>query len=142
MQLRSPISTLVDVYISAVANDAADIVYSDRDWMKYKETGEDVRIEKRRRPTVDDLEVYAMFSQTWGSTALGLGGIGGAAMTPAYTVVLQDDAGNGWLVYFGGRFAYRVSADRENATGRGKFLEDINKQQLVSVSKHGRYIGK
>ena len=48
-----------------------------------------------------------MFQQTWGSTALGYGGIGGAVMTPAYTVVVSYE--NHMRVYFGGgRLVYEL----------------------------------
>ena len=34
-----------------------------------------------------EFEVISVFSQTWGSTALGFGGIGGQAITSAYTTI-------------------------------------------------------
>jgi len=59
-----------------------------------------------RRPRRDEISVD-MFCQSWGSTALGFGGVGGAAITVAYTIVITTYAGAS-AVYFGGRFAYRV----------------------------------
>ena len=44
---------------------------------------------KGRLPSVDDYELH-IFQQTWGSTALGFGGIGGQAMTTANTYVFLD----------------------------------------------------
>ena len=38
-------------------------------------------------PTLDDFELHT-FEQTWGSTALGFGGVGGQAITTARTYVL------------------------------------------------------
>ena len=40
----------------------------------------------KSHPTVNDFELHT-FEQTWGSTALGFGGIGGQAMTTARTYV-------------------------------------------------------
>ena len=40
----------------------------------------------QEHPTVNDFDIY-IFQQIWGSTALGFGGIGGQAMTSAYTYV-------------------------------------------------------
>lgn len=61
---------------------------------------------KKVRPDVGRCEV-TMFLQVWGSTALGFGGIGGQAMTPAYTVVVVGPRGDA-CVYFAGRFAYHI----------------------------------
>lgn len=58
------------------------------------------------------------FPQTWGSTALGFGGIGGAAMTTAQTVVVFTYGApiGKAAVYFGGRFAYLVENAGEEVT--------------------------
>lgn len=62
------------------------------------------RGEEYRHP---ELEVQ-VFPQVWGSTALGFGGIGGQAMTSAYTTVVQD-FNTGWhSVFFGNRLAYLI----------------------------------
>lgn len=87
---------------------------------------------RTRRPRAQDIEVCAMFPQTWGSTALGFGGIGGSAMTTAYTIVLRGPQGD-VLVYFGGRFAYRISAPNE------RFYSDISSSALCDVGEHGVY---
>ena len=84
-----PITDLADCIAHAQYEGFSDIHYENRDWQVYRDTGEDVRVPKTRRPTTRDFGVYAMFPQTWGSTALGHGGVGGAAMTTAYTVVLE-----------------------------------------------------
>lgn len=47
------------------------------------------------------------FLQTWGSTALGFGGIGGSALTTAWTSVIIKNNGSA-DVYFNGKKAYSV----------------------------------
>lgn len=56
----------------------------------------------------DELAIE-MWLQTWGSTALGFGGIGGQAITSAYTFLVWGDYKEKCLVYFAGRFAYEVT---------------------------------
>jgi len=117
----------------AVYVGASDIQYEDRDWEHYKKTKEDKRIIKTRRPTEQDLDVVAMFPQTWGSTALGFGGIGGAAMTTAYTIVIREGFSGNCLVYFGGRFAYTANARNQT------FLKDLDLKRLKQVSQSAIY---
>ena len=71
-----------------------------------------------------------MFEQTWASTALGFGGIGGQALTGAYTVIIDNLYTAEYSVYFGGRFAYKV--DNPNKT----FFEDIANQDMSQVLGH------
>lgn len=98
----------------------------------------DVRTGKRpvkmrtRRPYGNEIMLASMFPQTWGSTALGFGGIGGASITTAYTVVLSCPRGD-FLVYFGGRFAYRVAHPNQ------RFHDDLRSQNLSEVNKHAIY---
>lgn len=74
-----------------------------------------------------------MFKQTWGSTALGFGGIGGQAMTSAYTTVVID-VYTGWCgVFFGERLAYAIKNPNQ------KFYEDVHNRQMVDVSKRRIY---
>lgn len=80
--------------------------------------------EKRRH--VNDVEC-TMFSQTWGSTALGFGGIGGQAMTDAYTVVVYGPMGD-VCVYFGGRFAYHINRPND------RFQVDAQEHQMEKVA--------
>ena len=89
-----------------------------------------------RRPTARDFTVYAMYPQTWGSTALGHGGIGGASMSTAYTVVLECMDTQEYLVYFGSQLCYTVSRRSDNLE---KFKEDIMNQCLASKHKSGKY---
>lgn len=82
------------------------------------------------RPSSSELRVYS-FPQTWGSTALGFGGIGGAAMTTATTtVILYESCG---LVYFGQRKAYLI--ERINET----FWNDVCKFNMAYCDESSKY---
>lgn len=162
MNATNPIETLASSMAHAAYEGFPEFHYSDRDWVKYDKwrtevfnrlTREekqalyeqerqtnipmgpaDCRIEKTRRHTMHDLTVYAMFTQTWGSTALGFGGIGGAAMTTAYVCVIESNLLGQFAVYFGGRLAYRI--ERPDT----KFWEDIAAQQMADANTgKGRY---
>jgi hypothetical protein len=89
-----------------------------------------------RRPTDRDFWVYCMFAQTWGSTALGHGGMGGASMTTAYTIVLECHATQEFLVYFGGQMCYKVSRRSPNIA---VFVEDCKNHCLVSKRESEKY---
>ena len=79
-----------------------------------------------------DLDMY-MFPQTWGSTALGLGGIGGQVVTTAQTVVVEDYK-NGWYsVFFDERLAYLLKNPNR------LFFEDLKKWRMKSVGEHWSY---
>lgn len=72
------------------------------------------------------------FPQTWGSTALGFGGIGGAAMTTAQTVVVMDHGApvGSAAVFFGGRLAYKI-----NVVGE-EFIKALDQRRMPSVREH------
>lgn len=53
--------------------------------------------------TEDDLE-WESWGESWGSTALGFGGIGGQAITKAQTTVVLNIYNDVVLVYLGNRF--------------------------------------
>ena len=75
-----------------------------------------------------------MFLQIWGSTALGFSGIGGQAMTSAYTTVVTD-AYSGWCgVFFGNTLAYKIKDPNK------KFYEDIHANQMRPVYEKSIYI--
>ena len=77
-----------------------------------------------------DIELVAeVFPQTWASTALGFGGVGGQAMTTAYTTVFIDWLKGVAIIFFDSRLAYLVE-DWNN-----KFLEDLKKRELLSVER-------
>ncbi len=96
----------------------------------------------RRRPAADECVVRAMFPQTWSSTALGFGGIGGAAMTTAYTCIIEGPAGD-VAVYWAGRFAYLVSVrNGEQTPEQAKaFADDLTASHTVRRSEAGERYG-
>ena len=132
----SPLQTLSECIAHAQYEGFSDIEYDKKDWTHFRDTGEEKYTKMTRRPTAQDFEVYAMFPQTWGSTALGFGGIGGSAMTTAYTVVLHSNYYHEFLVYFGGTFAYKVNGRSKNFE---KFRDDINQQNLSDQRSSGKY---
>ena len=148
MQLGSPFDALHGAIASAVHHDIPEITYQDRDWQAYKGmTGPEQvdavnndtvpTITKTRRVYTDEVEVV-MFPQTWGSTALGYGGIGGAAMTPAYTVVVSYE--NHMCVYFGhGRLAYRLDYNQMSTEGRERWRSDLQAHNLEDIRGSGKY---
>lgn len=101
-----------------------EYTYEDRDWEEYRKGNKDATITKSRRHVDYDMEVVAMFPQTWGSTALGFGGIGGQAITTAYTIVIYSELIGQYCVYFGGRIAYRIDAPND------QFFQDVGQQQM------------
>lgn len=115
-------------YAHAAYSGFPEFEYEDRDWEHFRKTKEDRVIKKSRRHDEYDIEIYSMFSQTWSSTALGFGGIGGQAFTSAYVIVLESTQGAGYCVYFGGRFAYRIEKPNK------LFFEDIMSKRMADVS--------
>lgn len=91
-----------------------------------------------RNPNEREFCVVAMFPQTWGSTALGHGGIGGSAMTTAYTVVIQarHEQSREVLVYFGDQFAYRIGSPNQ------VFWQDLGQQNLAALDECNKYEGQ
>lgn len=84
------------------------------------------------RVTVDDFDLY-IFEQTWGSTALGFGGIGGQAITTENTYVFVPVTCNqNCFVYFGSRFAYEAEYCDQLA-------EDIGNRCMKPCNKAGYY---
>lgn len=148
MQLGNPFTPLHEAIAAAVYRDLPDLNYEDRDWEAWRKMSKEdqghamktdsvPRVKKSRRPMSDELEVV-MFSQTWGSTALGYGGIGGCAMTPAYTVIVTHRDVS--CVYFGcGRLAYMLDYTTMSPTGRAEAQEDIARQNMAEVSQAGKY---
>lgn len=133
---ENPITDLADCIAHAQYEGFGDIHYETRDWEEYRKAQKDVRIPATRRPTTRDFGVYSMFTQTWGSTALGHGGMGGASMTTAYTVVLECYHTQEFLVYFGGTFCYTVSRKSANIQA---FVEDCRNHCLESKRKSEKY---
>ena len=139
-----PISTLAECIAHAqyVGFSAIEYDRMDYDAVRLARTDEEKRasmsatVKDTRRPTTRDFTVYAMFPQTWGSTALGHGGIGGASITTAYTVVLECNYTSELLVYFGGRLCYKVNKRSENFS---KFVEDCKNQYLADKRESVKY---
>lgn len=136
--IDTPIETLSECIYDAQHVNLSVIHYEVKKWHESKVRGEDVFEHKTRNPQKGEFAVVAMFPQMWGSTALGFDGIGGAAMTTAYTVVIQAQHGYSRevLVYFGGRFAYRISEPNEI------FWEDVNTQNVASICDCVKYESK
>lgn len=128
MSIENSIQSLHASLAHAVYQGFPEFEYQDRDWDHYRKTKENSYVTKSRKHSEYDVAVYSMFPQTWSSTSLGFGGIGGQAFTPAYTVILESHQGAGYCVYFGGRFAYRIA--RPNR----KFFEDIAARYMSEVS--------
>lgn len=96
------------------------------DFKKLKENGYE-------RIGSDDFEIH-IFEQTWGNTSGGFEGIGGSAMTNQMTYVLipqinYDDC----LVFFGGRFAYKVPYSQE-------FIKDVVEHNVKGIHGMGEYL--
>lgn len=66
--------------------------------------------DRKRKPRNSDIRDIKCFTETWGSTALGFGGVGGAAMTTALTVVITTDQYIG--VYWGGLLGYLIDRSK------------------------------
>lgn len=82
----------------------------------------------------DEFDIY-VFPQTWGSTSLGYGGIGGSAMSTAHTIVIHAQYEHIARVYFGGgRLAYQIKSPNS------LFFEDMYAHRLAEKGRHGKYI--
>ena len=155
MNATNPIETLASCMADAAYSAFPEYKYQDRNWEKYRiwqvtvfdklsqedkkklyaeerQTGvamgpADCYVEKSRKHSFYDLTVHSMFPQTWSSTALGFGGIGGQAFTSAYVCVIESNLVGQYAVYFGGRLAYVIERPNE------KFVEDIARQRMVDA---------
>jgi hypothetical protein len=143
MRLGSPLQAVHSALAQALYKDLPDIPYESRDWAAWHKLNKQAqadairnrtepRVSLTRRPREDDVEVI-MFPQTWGSTALGYGGMGGAAVTEAYTVVVCK--GDLYCVYFGeGECAYTIKYSELTSEGRERLREDIRNHTMPSRS--------
>lgn len=143
MQLPSPIATVASSLLHAVHVALPNIHYERRDHAAMRGWPAEKRMEAMRsntvpmksdvrRPTETECEIYAMFVQTWGSTALGFGGVGGAAMTPTYTVVVLGPEGQ-FAIYWNGTHAYTVDPNTQTDEERKAFLEDLTNRVTVGA---------
>ena len=90
MQLGSPIDAVAAATFHAAHIAFSDVHYLTRDWAALEGLSMDERrkiqlddypmLNKVRRPNISEIQVTAMFPQTWGSTALGFGGIAAALL--------------------------------------------------------------
>jgi len=149
MRIGLPFDPLHDAIASAIHCDLAEITYEDRDWETWRTLSKEEQTDairnhavpmltKTRRVYSDEIEV-TMFPQTWGSTATGYGGMGGAAMTSAYTIIVCYKMTT-YCVYFGcGRLAYKLNWADMTPSGRDNFLNDMAARNMASVAKSGKY---
>jgi hypothetical protein len=149
MRIGLPFDALHEAIAAATHRDFSEITYEDRDWDAYRGMNAQEQVAsmksktipmvtKTRRPFSDELEII-MFPQTWGSTALGYGGMGGAACTSAYTIILSFHLQT-YCVYFGGgRLAYKLNWADMSPEGRDNFLSDMAARNMASVAKSGKY---
>jgi hypothetical protein len=142
MNATNPIETLAGCMAHAAYEAFPEYKYQDRNWAKHDKwrstlTREEMKtavapadcfVEKSRKHSFYDLTVYNMFPQTWSSTALGFGGIGGQAITSAYVCIIESNLVGGYAVYFGGRLAYVINRPNE------KFIEDIERHRMVDAN--------
>jgi len=138
----NPIETLAGCLAHAAYEAFPEYRYQDRNWALHDRwratlTREEMKtavappecfVEKTRKHTFYDLTVYAMFPQSWGSTALGFGGIGGQAITSAYVCVIESNLVGGYAVYFNARLAYVINRPNE------KFMTDIAGHRMVDAN--------
>ena len=112
--MGNAILSVASAVIKALEYDLPDIKENDRE----------------RRPNEDEIEVYS-FPQTWGSTALGFGGVGGQMVTGAQTTVVVHL--NNAAVYFNGYLAYVIEGFNQT------FFEDLGKHDMADVRRRGKY---
>ena len=81
----------------------------------------------------NEIRDIVQFSQTWSSTALGFGGVGGDMLTSAITSVVFKQDGK-IDVFFGRRKAYTIPKITQS------FVDDLNKRYLRPVSESSVYM--
>lgn len=137
--MSNPITTLHEALSAAVLRDLPECVYTERDWVEWHKMSQEMRNDAiknntvpttthSRRPYTDEVNV-TLFNQGWGSTALGYDGIGGAALTDAYTVIVEF-LGT-YCVYFGcGRLAYKIDARQLTNESWSHFCKDMDTRNM------------
>lgn len=156
MMYNNPMETMHNALSHACYRAFSKYTYQDRDWDKYHKWQDEVfrklpkeqqkqlydqeratrvamgpagtLVEKQREHTASDVMVFAMFPQTWGSTALGFGGIGGQAISSAYVIVLESQLVGEFAVYFAGRHAYTIARPNQD------FFADITGQRMADAA--------
>lgn len=98
-------------------------------WCGERNASKLIKVCKKDAGYGEDALVYC-FPQSWASTALGYEGIGGAAISEAYTVVIQGE--NRAAVYFGSEYmAYEVATN----TGSSNFWADLYNMKLLNLNR-------
>lgn len=118
---------------AAVLRDLPDIAY--RQWtpqLRNQGVQQDEAPLAFRRPRENEVDVVS-FPQIWGSTTLGFGGLGGAAMTSAQTTVVSMHSPPAAAVYFGSRLAYCLDAPND------RFASDLRDRRMVSCAEAAGY---
>lgn len=93
------INALTDALYAALYRDLSEIEDTKYLSWKKREAGETPET-YLRRPYKREVEVYS-FPETWGSTALGYGGVGGHAMTTAQAVIITCPITAEACIYWG-----------------------------------------
>lgn len=137
--MSNPITALHEALSAAVLRDLPECTYTERNWEEWHKMPKEQRDDAiknntvpttthTRRPYTDEVTVI-LFNQTWGSTTLGYDGIGGAAMTDAYTVVVEFQ--DTYCVYFGcGRLAYKIDARQLTSESLEKFQKHLDTRNM------------
>lgn len=145
--MSNPISALHEALSAAVLRDLPECVYNERDWVEWQKMSKEERDDAfknntvpttthTRRPYTDEVNV-TLFNQTWGSTSLGYDGIGGSAMTDAYTVVVEFLGV--YCIYFGcGRLAYKIDARQLTNESLEKFQHDLDTRWVPGQHEMGK----
>ncbi len=127
----SPIASLAYALVNALRDDLPQIQHFDVDYSQPADaSGRRPTRSLWSRPQEHEVDVY-MFPQAWSDTTLGFGGIGGQAITKAYTIVVMCD--NSAAVYFGGRLAYTIP------TVNRRFMQDLRDQNMAPKYQSGQY---
>jgi len=146
MRLGNALMAIHNALARSLHMDLPNITYETRDWNSWHKlsktqqadairTRTEAKRVESRRPHEDDVEVI-MFPQTWGSTALGYGGMGGASVTSAYTVIVHDHVN--YCVYFGeGELAYKVTYNMLTSEGKTALREDIHAHRMADRHSAG-----
>ena len=115
--------------------------------LQKKAEGEIARVFNFSRYAFTGHDVF-VFTQTWSSTVLGFGGVGGSAMTTKYTTVFRtqlipiypdslfDNDVIFYTVFFDGEFAYIIQSDNKR---NEKIEEDIQRRDMKSVKESEYY---
>lgn len=137
--MSNPITALSEALGAAIYRDLPEFVYNERDWPEWNKLSKEQKDEAvnsgtvplksiSRRPYTTEVDVI-MFNQTWGSTALGYDGIGGSAISDAYTVVVEFLGI--YCVYFGcGRLAYKINPKMLTNESYKQFAIDLDSRNL------------